>query len=214
MAKLSKGTDFSVAGTYSGTDLNNLVDAATVLPGFITDWTAVTPVSADSFLFYSAGGATLAKCTLSDILGSITSDAAAGTPSLRSLGTGATQAAAGNDSRFPANVTGIRLGAGGAANDTAAGAKDLNFSSVNLSHGTAVNWDLGDVFYDTGLTSNTTYTFSNVRDGRVIILMINQNAKTVTLPAGWTLLGTANTAGWNMYTFIKSAGNSMATVVN
>jgi hypothetical protein len=211
MAKLSKGTTFSDGSSANAAALNNLVDNATVLAGIITDWGAVTPDVADSILIYDSSAANLAKCTLANVISLIPSSAVAGTPALRALGAGSTDAAAGNDSRFPASVTGLRKGAGAGSSDTAAGPNDMRFASSNLGTGTDIDWSLADIFYSTSLDANKTYTFSNVTDGRVIMLLVNQNSKTITLPGGWTTIGTANIAGWNIYTFIKSTGASFAT---
>lgn len=169
MAKLQKGFTFVDGFSYSAANLNAIVDSALILPGAITEQTATAPILTDSFLYYNAGAAALRQCTLQNMVSAFPVDALAGTASLRTLGTGATQAAQGTDIRFSGRVTGIRLGQDWPVNDTVAAPKDLRFPSVNLSGGTNINWDSADIFFDflTG-SANKTYTFSNVRDGRVI----------------------------------------------
>lgn len=214
MAKLSKGTTFSDGSSYNAASLNNLVDQASVLPGIITEFASSTPDVADSLLIYDTSASALAKCTITDLIAAFPNDPVAATKGLRSLGTGAQQAAPGNDTRFGATLSGsvgkLRLiGTNGlASNDTGAAPKDLAFASSNLSGGTAIDWDVADIFYDTlSGSAGKTYTFSNVRDGRVITIMLNTAAFTGTIT--WpTTAGTAPVfaAGTlNIYTFMKSA---------
>lgn len=216
MASIQKGTTFTDGVSANAAALNNLVDAATILPGIITDRTTATPATADQFLIYDASASALAQCTLQNIIDAFPTDATALSKSLRTLGTGATQAVAGNDARLSATLSAgvgkLRVvGTGGFGSlDTAAAPKDLIFTPVNINTLTNIDWDTADVFYDAALSANKTYTFSNVRDGRVIVLQINQNGHTVAFPVGWLVLGTANTASWNAYSLVKSVGASLA----
>src|SRR5882724_617694 len=105
MADLQKGTTFTTGVSATAADLNNLVDSATILSAAITGKGAVTPDPADSLLIYDTSGSALAKCTLQNVIDAFPTDAAAGSKSLRTLGVGATQAVAGNDTRLPASVT-------------------------------------------------------------------------------------------------------------
>lgn len=214
MAKLQKGKDFTTGSPFSGADLNSLVDAATILPGAITEQSAVTPAGADTVMVYSAAATALGKCTVTQLFAAQSSDAAAGTPSIRTLGTGAQQAAPGNSTGLSASVAGVRKSTSTASTDVAATAKDFAYASVNITSLTNIDWDAGDVFVDTLLASNKTYTFSNLRDGRVIVIKINQNSKTVAFPVGWLLLGTANTAGWNIYSLSYGPGAAIAAVAS
>ncbi len=218
MAKLSRGSTFTTGVSGTAADLNNLVDAATILPGAITEQGAVLPDVSDSVLIYDASGSSLAKAQINDIINIIPSGAAAGTPSLRALGTTSTTAVAGNDNRLPAVVTGIRKGAGNGNADTAAGPKDFSTAGVNLAGGLAINWDLSDMFYDITLTGSATrnYTFSNVRSGRVITVVLwNMVAFTgsVTWPG---LNGTApaadHSAQFNVFTFFHTGNNLLGVV--
>lgn len=68
MASLSKGTTFVNGGTYYAVDLNNLVDSATPIGGFITDRSSATPASDDVFIFSdTSDSGNLKKGTLSDV---------------------------------------------------------------------------------------------------------------------------------------------------
>jgi hypothetical protein len=67
-----------------------------------TTWTVTRAIESTTAAAHSNGATLTAVLTAGALGGS--SDAAAGTPSLRSLGTGATQACAGNDSRLSGHV--------------------------------------------------------------------------------------------------------------
>lgn len=216
MAKLSRGHTFTDGSTAVAADLNTLVDSAAILPGAITEQAGATPANADSFLIYSASASDLRKCTLADVVAAFPNDAIAATKSLRSLGTTSTQAAAGNDTRFPADVTGIRKSAGGGSSDIAAVPKDFAFPPVNLAAGLSIDWDAGDIFYDT-LTGSVSYayTFANVRAGRVIQVILKTLGYTGTIT--WpTLLGTApiqtNGSTVHTFTFVNSALGTIGIV--
>lgn len=206
MASLSKGTTFSNGVTYSATDLNNLVDSAAILPGAILDRTSILPNTGTLFLSYDPFTSGLARCSLLDIINALPADDVGINKSLRTLGTGAQQAVAGNDGRLSASVTGLRLGAGGGSLDTAAAPKDTIFPPLNINALTTVNLDLADVFYDNALTSNKTYTLTNARSGYVKVFQIFQNGHTVAFSGGWIVFGTANTAGWNIYSIVLTPG--------
>lgn len=190
MAQIQRGYTFIDGGTGNAAELHELVDDATILPGIITQQASAPPANPDSFLFYQARSQTLASCTLSQLIAAFPVNQAANVACLRQLGTGATVAAAGNDPRFPAQITGIRKGHGTGA-DTAATAPDLDFSSVDLANLTAIDWSAGNFFHDS-LTANKTYTFSNVTDGRAICAVIVTNGHTPTFP---TTLGSIQTLG-------------------
>lgn len=215
MSDIQAGTTLSDGVSYHGSDFNALVNNATILPAFITAKGAVIPSSSDSICIYDSSGSGLAKCTLGDLISNvIPQDNVAGIASLRTLGTGPQQAAAGSDSRFPASVTGLRKSAGSASTDTAAAPKDLDFTPQSLSGISNIDWDLGNLFYEGLLGTSKTYTFSNVRSGRVIIAQINQNGHTVSFQGGWILLGTQNVAGWNVYCFMNTPVGNLITVAN
>lgn len=71
MAQLSKGYTYTAGSpnnVVNYTNLNQLVDAATLLPGAITDQSTATPVSGDSVLIYSASAGGLRKTTIGGMM--------------------------------------------------------------------------------------------------------------------------------------------------
>lgn len=211
MGSLSKGSTFTDGVQSNAAAINNLVDNATVLPGIITDRGAVTPDPTDSMLVYDASGSALAKCTLQNLIDAFPADSLAANKSLRTLGTGAQQAVAGNDTRLQSSITGIRKGVSGGA-DTVAVPKDFYFTGVNITATSTIDCDSADLFYDNALASNKTYTVSNTRGGMAKVIQIFQNGHTVAF-SGWTILGTPNTAGWNVYSLTFSSGVSTPIAV-
>ncbi len=107
MADLAAGEVFVDAGIVNGTRLNNHVNGATILPGFISRLTATTPVAADFVVWGSADGTIIKKVTITNLFSLITSNAAAGTPSLRSIGTTSVEAAPGNILALANTFTGL-----------------------------------------------------------------------------------------------------------
>jgi len=96
MGALTRGTTFVDGGSYHGTDLNNLVDNATANAALITGQTTASPATTDSLLFYDLSGTALAQNTVANVLDLQLKDAAANVASMRTLGTGSSQAAQGN----------------------------------------------------------------------------------------------------------------------
>ncbi len=96
-AQLQKGETFATGESVTAARLNALVDSGIAKPGIITELGAGTPVGADKMLVSdtSAAGALIGP-TITTILALQLSDQAVGTPSMRTLGTGATQAAPGD----------------------------------------------------------------------------------------------------------------------
>ena len=213
MSDISKGTTFTNGVSASATDLNNLVDAATIQPAAITGKGAVTPDVADSLLIYDNSGSSLAKCTLQNVIDALPTDNGPA-KSLRTLGPTGNQAAAGNDARFPASVTGIRKSTGAGSTDVAATPTDFKFPTQNINALTNIDFNAADIFYDTALSANKVYTFSNVGAGRSIVIQINQNGHTVGFPAGVLILGTPSTAGWNLYCITVTNGATIGSVAN
>ncbi len=196
MADLQKGHTFTEGSSgNTAADLNALVDSGTILPAFITGKSAVATLEdVDLALVYDNSAAAMRKVTFANIVGSFPADAAAGTAALRTLGTTSVKAAAGNDTRFPASVTGIRLGAGVGSTDTAAEPKDLSFDTVDMDGETEIDWDAADVFHD-DLAHDKTYTFANTRTGRSIQFIVKLNGHTPTLPVaiGTVAVGSGTT---------------------
>lgn len=213
--QLSKGTTYTAGGSVTDVNLNALVDAGSILPGCISEQTQAAPAVAAMFLYRSNTGS-LRKCSLTQVINAFPADDAAGTPSLRRLGTTSIKAAAGNDNRFPANVTGIRLGANAASNDTAATAKDFSYP-LDMSGGTTIDWDVANVFYDTLAGNRTITAFSNLRIGRQIHVIIKLNGFTVTftpvISGGIESLGAGTTFSHYVFTRISGALGTIAHVI-
>lgn len=184
MADLQRGHTFvNPSSGNTAADLHELVDSATILPAFITAKSGVATLEdVDVFLTYDSSASALKKVTFANLYGSIPTDQAAGTASLRTLGTTSVKAAAGNDTRFPASVTGFRVGAGTGSADVAATGKDFRHP-VDIDGDTEIDWDAGNVFYDS-LSANRTFTFANQRLGRQIEIILTLNGHTPTFPVG------------------------------
>lgn len=203
MSDILRGVTFTT-GIPDAATLHNLVDSATILPAFISGKALAVPSSGDSFVFVTAGGA-LRRATLDKLIQGFPRGGAGGVFALRKLGNQAGMAAAGDDSRFPARLTaGSIRKANGTSPDTAAEPQDFRFPSFSMVGKTIIDWDESDVFTDT-LSTNKTYTFSNVRDGRTIQFVVNLNAHTVTMPGaiGVVEVGTGTTI--KHYILTKSA---------
>ena len=170
MSDIQRGITFTTS-IPDAASAHQLVDAAVILPAFISDKASAAPATGDTFVFNKNGA--LRKCTLQQLISAFPNGGAANVFALRKLGTSAQTAAAGNDPRFPAQITGIRK-ANGTSPDTAATAKDFNLASKNLAGLTTIDWDVANVFRDS-ITANKTYNFANVRDGRTITLVIEHN---------------------------------------
>lgn len=182
MADLQRGHTFTDGSSGNDSaDLHALIDLGTILPAFITGKTAVATLEdVDTLVVHDSSASALRKVTFANLYGSIPTDQAAGTASLRTLGTTSVKAAAGNDTRFPASVTGFRFGAGAGSNDLAATGKDFRFP-VTIS-ALDIDWDTGNQFYKS-ISGNSTFTFSNTRNGRAIVVVINLNGHTASFPS-------------------------------
>jgi hypothetical protein len=177
-AQILKGHTFHDGDTaVSAATLNSFVDSATILPGVITEQAATLPTFTDSFLFAGANG--LKQCTAENILGLIPINAGASTASLRELGILGNQAAAGNDTRFPAQITGLRKGNGVGA-DTAAVPKDTLFPPVVLTANQTIDWDAADVF-TRDMAASETFPMINFRVGRTITIIFKLNGHAAVL---------------------------------
>lgn len=177
--QILKGHTFRDGDTgVSAATLNSIVDSATLLPGAITEQAQVVPAVTDSFL-YSKGTGGLRKCTLQDILNAVPSNQPGNIASLRKLGTGATMAAAGNDSRFPSTFTGVRM-ANGTAPDTVAKPSDIVTAPKILAANEAIDWNAFNVF-TRDMAGNESYTFQRVKLGQTITIIFKLHGHTPTL---------------------------------
>ena len=90
-------------------------------------------------------------------------------------------------------------------------------ASVAISS-TAIDWSAGSVFTKT-LSANTTFTFSNTKDGQTIIVRLTNTASnyTVTWPTVKWSGGTAPTmttgAHSDVYTFFKDGSDIYGSAV-
>lgn len=176
--EIQRGVTFTTSIPDAPT-LHAFLESAIILPAFISDKTIATPGTGDSFVFLKNG--VLKQCTLSGLISGIPSGAPPHIYSLRRLGRLASEAAAGNDPRFPAVLVGIRK-ANQNAPDTVATAGDLAIASQSLVGITAIDWRAFNVFSDS-LTANKTYTFINPGTGRRITVVVKLNGFTPTFPA-------------------------------
>lgn len=181
MGDIQRGVSFTT-NIPDAVTLQNLVDQAIILPAFISAKTVATPASGDAFVFLKGSGpGVLRQCTLAGLISAFPANGAANVASLRKLGTNSTDAAAGNDPRFPARLTGIRF-ANGPGPDTVASVSQLQPIALNLSGQTNIAWNSAIMFSDS-LTANKTYTFSNTANGKRIIVAVKLNGHTATFPA-------------------------------
>lgn len=199
MADLSSPETWADSGANSAVNaarLTNYVNGATILPAFISGKSSVSPLSGDSIVFFQASSSNLVKSTLGTVLGLVSLpavDPVAGTAGSRTLGAGAQQAAPGNDTRFPASVTGLRKGGGVGSNDIAATPPDIAFTPTGAGFAGAVtlNCAVSNIFFVT-LNANATVTLSSVPDGGTVIVITQQDGT-----GGWTLaFATTQTKEW------------------
>jgi hypothetical protein len=196
MADLSGGYTFADgSGAITAARLNALIGSATILPAFITGKSSITPDVADSIVFYDTSGTVLGKCTITALITAM-------------QGTSSGKLAAGNDSRFSASVTGLRLGAGAGA-DTAAKAKDLAFAPTAApptAGAVTLNCALNNLFTTT-FVANTTVTLTNVSDGDEICYQITQGGVGSMLLTALVTTQTLWYEGNSAYTLSTAAGS-------
>lgn len=93
-----------------------------------------------------------------------------------------------------------------------------NAGSTGMS-GLDIDWSLGENFYKE-VSSNSTITFSNIQDGKVVLLVIRNTSNsniTLTLPSGIYkdayLDLTVPSLKENVYTFIRTNGKTYVSYV-
>jgi len=197
MAQFARGITFLEGSTgHTAAEIHALIDNAHILPGFITDQPQATPVTSDRFGYVQSATNTLKSVTHGNLIASFPKDAAAGIYSLRRLGTAATMAAAGNDSRLRNSVSGFRFGQG-AGVDRAVIAGDFKFLN-NLGAGTNIDWNLGNVHYAT-IAVNRTFTMTNGFAGRQITIIVKLNGHTATVNGVADLVTVGSGTNWARY---------------
>lgn len=209
MADLVSGVVFSDGESLTAARLNAAFGNAAIQKEFVSGKSQITPVAGDYLIFYDTSGAVLGKCLISALITAM-------------QGQTASTLAAGNDARFAAAVTGLRLGAGAGA-DTAAKAKDLAFAPtvfVPSAGAATLNCALNNLFTGT-FVANTALTLSNISDGDRICVQITQDgtgSRLLSLVASQTILYEGNTpyvlstgAGLTDFLFFRRVGNNLLT---
>lgn len=94
---------------------------------------------------------------------------------------------------------------------------NVTFASQAIS-GTSIDWSMGNVFYKT-LSGNITFTFANLRDGQVAIVIITNTTgnytvtwPTVSWPGGSAPVQTVG-AHTDVWTFVNRGGTIYGSVV-
>jgi len=172
-------TDAGAGREVNAERLNNALGALTALPGLITEQASGTPAVADIILFKKVSTGVLSQSSFTALLAALMpTDPDAATAGMRTLGTTSVKAAAGNDTRFPALVTGIRKGGGNGSTDTAADQADLPcVIRAGGNSGTAIPLNCVDNLNHTvTMNDNATITLSNTIDGQIIRVKTVQDA--------------------------------------
>lgn len=209
MADITAGKTWVDGETLNAAGLNAAFASAVIAASYITGKSTITPVGADYIPFFDSSGAVVGKCTLTSLITAL-------------IGLTSTTAAAGNDSRFPASVTGIRLGAGAGA-DTAAKPKDFVLAptaGVPSAGAVTLNCANNNLF-TVAFVANTTVTLTNVTDGDIVCAQITQDgtgSRLLTLATTQTLWYEGNTpyvlstAATSVdFLFFKRVGNNLLT---
>lgn len=155
---------FADGDIFNAQRANNSFSTAAIQIGFVTGKSLITPATGDFLVFYDISGNVLAKCTLASFINA-------------NAGIIAGTVAAGNDSRFPSTVTGIRKGAGVGSLDTVAALSDFVRAPAVLTLVTGAatgDCTLYDKFTCT-LIANATITLTGIPDGGCVYLQTTQD---------------------------------------
>ena len=173
-------TDAGAGREVNAERLNNALGALTALPGLITEQASGTPAVADSILFYKASTRVLSQNSFTALLAALMpTDPDAATAGMRTLGTTSVKAAAGNDTRFPALVTGIRKSAGNGSTDTAATPPDYALTptvGTVASNATTLTCSTNNRFTVVLTTATFTLTLASFKDGDTIVVRTQHTA--------------------------------------
>jgi hypothetical protein len=209
MSEITPGVTFLDGQAVNASILNALLGSASIKTPFYTNKATITPVAADKILFLDISGSVFGITTIAALITAMQ---------------GATSAtlAAGNDTRFPATLNGIRL-ANGANADTAAKPKDFVLAptaGVPSAGAVTLNCANNNLF-TVAFVANTTVTLSNVTDGDLICIQITQDgtgSRLLTLATTQTLWYEGNsayvlsTAAASVdFLFFKRVGNNLLT---
>jgi hypothetical protein len=164
MAQIQKGHTYANGDQVTASNLNNLADSAVLLPGAITDQTALTAntvATGDTVLLHDASASALKKASASDLLNSglaITTSALA-SPTAADLvitpSAGQKVDVAGTLEADDVNVTDDLTVTG----DTTLSGPVITSSTITANGASTF---VGNVIVDNGLTSNGTANFTGV----------------------------------------------------
>ena len=211
MSDLLAGENFLPGEDVDAPRLMNAFNSAAIQSAFLTGKTIITPAGADSILFYDLSGTVLGKCTLTELITAL-------------LGSTSSTAAAGNDTRFPATVTGLRKSAGAGSTDVAAKGPDLAFtpSTATLSAGVqTLDCSLYSLF-TISISANAVLTLANIPDGGTVTVRTTQvggftlsftTAQTKKWPAGTPGVISAGAGAIDEWTFTRWGTDLDAQVV-
>lgn len=176
LSTLELFTDTSPDNAVNAARLNNIIATARILPASITGRGSVTPVGGDSIAFYDLSSTVIAQCTFQELLTAL-ADPAAGVAGPRTLGTTAVKACAGNDDRLPADVTGLRFGAGAGKNDVAATEANLPHTpnAIGNSSTAATIPCVSLLTHTITMTGNATLTLTGLADGAMVRILMTQD---------------------------------------
>jgi hypothetical protein len=166
---LSKGHTFTDGDTVHASDLNTLVDSATILPTFLSNKATATPLTTDIFLFDQASTSTLKTVSLANLLGA---GSAVVTTTTRTANT---------------FLGGPNSGAAAAPTFRVLTPADTS-DATNTAGGTTVDCSIARTFSRT-LAGNTTYTLTNISDGETVTVAIKQAASGGPYTAAFTVAG-------------------------
>jgi hypothetical protein len=218
-------TDSGAGAIVNAARLGNHVNGAIILPTFISDKTATAPVLTDYILFLQTSGSTLKKATIQQLLaGNTVSSIGIAAPSgfnvsnspLTANGTITISLA--NQS---ANVVLVGPASGSAVPTwRTLGVSDFTPATASIST-SDIDWSQSNSFGPKTITGDTTFTFSNVRDGQTISVCVAQDGSgghNVTWPivswAGGSAPSPTTTASKkDIWTFIRMGSVTYGSVV-
>ena len=192
---LSKGHTFNDGDTVHASDLNTLVDSANILETFISNKGTATPLASDFLLFDQVSTSTLKRAAVSDVL---------------SAGSAVVTSTNRNANTF---LGGPATGAATAPTFRLLKPADLSVPTAAVAAST-IDCSTSNTFTKT-LTTNTSFTLSNIPNGAVVTIAVRQAAAggpyTATFPGVFWRGGTAPTqtvtpSKIDLYTFIAIGG--------
>lgn len=178
--EITAGESFENGQIVTHQRLNNHVNGAVIRSSFVSGKPTTMPETTDFLSFYDVSAAGLAKASIGNVVKAYAGDgtSAAAVAGLRILGTGPLHAAAGNDSRFPSTMTGIRKSSGAGSTDTAAVTSDFVQAptAITLSGGVGSGNCALNTKFTAQLTASTACVINliNIPNGARIVLRTQQ----------------------------------------